>query len=399
MLSTRLLRLILSLMACITTSLLALPPGQPTLILLDFRNFGVPDAKWYHPGLAVLPDGTWLATAQEVCGGDHFGNPHYTFSQDKGLTWTKPQEIEGFKAQPFQDSGYQIAVSDIRPFVSPHDGTAFVFGSTAFYSPHGNVAWQQGKKPEFPPQQALYVTWRADTGWSPRKVLPLPEITGNYRTSSTQIAFVENNEVLIPIYLELDKTKLGGQDSHFRVVVGRYRQVGEELEFVSMSQIIDHPAGRGAIEPSIIRLPDRSFALTIRAEDGRGYVCCSPDGMSWSEKIAWRWEDGTPLTMSSTQQHWLRAGDKTFLAYTRDDGTNTKIFRFRAPLYLAEAIPAQGILLRSTEQVIFPRQLVGGKEVYYGNFHCTQLTDRTALVIDCTGGTSLYKVMATVVAP
>jgi len=391
------LRILLVSIVCLALSSL----GQsPLLIPLEFHNFGKTDAKWFHPGLAVLPDGSWLVTVQEVHGGDFFGNPHFTFSKDKGVSWTEPAEIEGLKAQPFQDTSYQIGVSDIRPFVSPHDGTAFVFGGTTVYSPKGNVAWQQGKKPVFPPQQAVYVTWRSETGWSPRKVLPLPDFEGNYRTSCTQIAFVENNEVLIPIYLEHGRTKFEGFDSpRYCAVVGRYRQVGETLEFISRSDFIDIPTGRGALEPSIIRLPDGNYALTIRAEDGRGYVCISPNGTTWLEKVAWHWEDGTPLTMSSTQQHWLRVGHKTYLVYTRDDGSNTKIFRFRAPLYMAEAIPSQGILLAKTEQVVLPRQQVDGKEVWYGNFHCTQLTDITGLIIDCTGGTRLYKVKAAVAVP
>ncbi len=388
-------------MGCLAAASQAQVPKSPMLVPLEFNNFGRNDMMWFHPGMAVLPDGSWLGTVQEVCGNDHFGNPHFAFSKDKGLTWTPPQEIEGFKAKPFEgDANYQIAVADIRPFVSPNDGTAFVFGCTVFYSPKGNVSWEKGEKPDFPPEQGLYVTWRPETGWSPMKVLPLPEVKGNYRTACTQITFIGNNEVLIPIYLDRDKTTFGGYDSaRYGIVVGRYRQVGEELQFISMSPYIDHPVGRGAIEPSIIPLPEGGFALTIRAEDNKGYVCCSQDGTTWSDKIFWHWEDGTPLTMSTTQQHWIRVGSKVYLVYTRDDGSNTKIFRFRSPLYMAEAIPSQGVLKRETEQVVFPRQLFDGKEALYGNFHCTQLTENTALVIDCAAAGGRCKVMVTVVAP
>ena len=166
-----------------------------------------------------------------------------------------------------------------------------------------------------------------------------------------------------------------------------------------MSQYIDHDVGRGAIEPSIIQLPEGGFALTIRAEDNHCYVCCSKDGMTWSDKIFWQWEDGTPLTMSTTQQHWIRVGSKVYLVYTRDDGSNTKIFRFRSPLYMAEAIPSQGVLKRETEQVVFPRQLIDGKEAHYGNFHCTQLTPSTALITDSGAASNKSIVMATLVAP
>ena len=105
------------------------------------------------------------------------------------------------------------------------------------------------------------------------------------------------------------------------------------------------------------------------------------------------------MTMSSTQQHWLRVGDKVYLVYTRDDGDNTKIFRFRAPLYIAEAIPSKGVLLRETEQVAIPRQLISGQEALYGNFHCTQLTPFTGLIVDSGETAKQCKVMATLVTP
>ena len=391
-------------MLCIGLSCLSLASAQdnrkPFLMPLDFKNFGTTKRNWFHPGVAVLPDGTWLATMQEIAGSDFYCNPHFAFSHDKGQTWTTPQEIESYKATPFKETNYQIGVADVRPFVSPNDGTAFVFSCTVFYSPKGNTAWEKGEKPDFPPEQGFYVTWRPETGWSKRKVLPLPEYKGNYRTACTQIAFTGSNEVLVPIYLERGKTKFGSFDSdRYGIVVGRYRQVGEELEYISMSHYIDHEAGRGAIEPSIIQLPEGGFALTIRAEDNHGYVCCSKDGMTWSDKLFWRWEDGTPLTMSSTQQHWLRVGDKVYLVYTRDDGDNTKIFRFRAPLYIAEAIPSKGVLLRKTEQVAIHRQLIDGQEALYGNFHCTQLTPFTGLVVDSGETAKQCKVMATLVTP
>ena len=126
--------------------------------------------------------------------------------------------------------------------------------------------------------------------------------------------------------------------------------------------------------------------------------------VSWTLFAADSWPDGTPLEMSSTQQHWMRLGAKVYLVYTRNDGENSSIMRFRAPLYMAEAIPAKGILLRETEQVVFPRQLIDGVEALYGNFHCAQLTEETALVTDSAlrwqdGAKPKCIVMATLVAP
>lgn len=379
----------------------------PKLHPLEFRNFGTVDVPWYEPAVAVLPDGRWLATLQELRGNDYTGSPCFSFSKDQGSTWTPPAEIDDFRTEPLDGTDYRCAVMDIRPFVSPNDGTAFVFGCTAYFSPKGNELWKKGERPPvLPVEVGLYCTWRPETGWSSRKVLPLPDFCGNYRTAATQLAFVpDSDEVLIPIYLERGKTDFAGFESdRYAVVIARYRQNGEELEYLSRSDFIEHPTGRGLIEPSVVALPEGGFALTMRAEDGRGYVSFSRDGSAWADKKPWRWEDGTYLEMSSTQQHWMRIGAKVYLVYTRNDGENSSIMRFRAPLYMAEAIPAKGILLRETEKVVFPRQLIDGVEALYGNFHCAQLTGETALVTDSAlrwqdGAKPKCIVMAMLVAP
>ena len=385
----------------LSSSLMAGDGGDlPRMHALDFRNFGVPGSRWFHPGVTVLPDGRWLAVMQSISGADFYGDPHYALSADGGKHWTKPLPIGSFAAVPAGNTGYRTAIADIRPFTSPEDGTVFVFGCSVHYSPRGNTVWEKGKKTVFPPQRSFYATWREDRGWSECRKLPLPGHEGAYRAACTQAAFLPGrHEVLVPMYLEKGTAGTGApRPLHYAVAVGRYRQKGDTLEFVSLSDCIEHPAGRGALEPSLIALPGGGFALTIRAEDGRGYVCVSPDGTKWSEKRFWRWDDGTPLTMSSTQQHWVRADGRIWLVYTRDDGENSKIFRFRAPLYMAEALPEKGVLLRSTEKVVIPRQKLNGREACYGNFHCTRLTDRTALVTDAGIGGGETRVMATLIA-
>ena len=44
-----------------------------------------------------------------------------------------------------------------------------------------------------------------------------------------------------------------------------------------------------------------AYYLTTRAEDNRGYVTRSTDGLQWDNPIPWSWDDdGSPLTMSTT---------------------------------------------------------------------------------------------------
>jgi hypothetical protein len=94
--------------------------------------------------------------------------------------------------------------------------------------------------------------------------------------------------------------------------------------------------------------------MTIRAEDQKGYVAVSDDGVHYEAQKAWMWDDGDPLVTSTTQQHWLTHSEGLFLVYTRLDASNKKIMRWRAPLWMAQVDERRLCLLRSTERVVLP---------------------------------------------
>ena len=101
----------------------------------------------------------------------------------------------------------------------------------------------------------------------------------------------------------------------------------------------------------------------------------SDDGLAWAPHRPWAWDDGEPLDMSSTQQHWLPHSERLFLVYTRKDAGYVNVFRWRSPLWLAEVDPDSLRLRRRTEQVVLP--LVGDgvndpdRVAIMGNFHVT----------------------------
>jgi hypothetical protein len=144
--------------------------------------------------------------------------------------------------------------------------------------------------------------------------------------------------------------------------------------------------GRGFIEPSLT-LVDGVFYMTIRSEDGKGYVATSTDGLTWNEPIPWAWQDGEALTMSTTQQHWLTHCETLYLVYTRKSAENATVFRWRAPLYLAAVDRKSMRLVKETERVVFPIKgdgvKDGAKVAYSGNFHTMPLSQRESLVTDC----------------
>ena len=128
----------------------------------------------------------------------------------------------------------------------------------------------------------------------------------------------------------------------------------------------------------------RVFWITMRAEDNRGYVSVSGNGLNWEEKRAWAWEDGTPLDMSTTQQHWLTHSDGLFLVYTRKDSSNTKLIRWRSPLWVARVDVDRRCLIKATERVVLP--LVGDgvndpdNVALMGNFAVTNVSQNESWV-------------------
>ena len=124
--------------------------------------------------------------------------------------------------------------------------------------------------------------------------------------------------------------------------------------------------------------------MTIRAEDGRGYLSTSSDGLNWQEKKPWSWDNGEYLTMSTTQQRWLTHSDGLFLVYTRKSENNRNVMRWRAPLFVAQVDTRRLCVIRSSEQVVLP--LVGdgindAKHVArMGNFHVVNVSERESWV-------------------
>jgi hypothetical protein len=137
------------------------------------------------------------------------------------------------------------------------------------------------------------------------------------------------------------------------------------------------PVGRGLLEPSLACLEER-FYMTLRAEDGHGYVSTSSDGLHWAEPHPWRWDDGKPLVMSTTQQRWLVHSGALFLVYTRRSEENSNVFRWRSPLYVARVDQAGLCLVRATERVALPLRGDGVNDPEHvarmGNFHTVNVS-------------------------
>ena len=352
--------------------------------LLDFHNFGTSDRLWFHPAVTVLADGRWLATMQKINGSDHYSNPVFALSADRGASWTPPAEIPAFRSRALPGTPFTEGVADVRCFTMP-DGTAAAFGCTAFYTGKGCAAWDSQTNGKQPPGRPVCAVWSPENGtWSERQTLELPGVELTYRTACTQAVLPGDDRIILPIYLDTGAMcdYFGNKAPRFASLTAVFRKRGTVFEYVAQSNLLEIFVLRGCIEPSAVRLADGSYAITLRAEDGCMYRALSDDALAWRDLRPWRWDDGNAIETDSTQQHWLTLGGKVFLVYTRRDGNNDKIMRFRAPLCIAEADVQRAVLIRASEKVVFPRRNINGVEVLYGNFHCTQLDGGRALVTD-----------------
>jgi hypothetical protein len=320
---------------------------------------------WFHPRACMVPtpEGPLaFMTLQEIAGSDYFGPVHWMTSPDFGRTWTKPAPVPplGRVAQPSREEG----VCDVVPEWHEKTKCVLALGHNVFYS-----------GPKFsrdqPPRWPIYAVWR-DGKWGSRRKLEWADPRGSfiYSNNCGQRVNLPSGDVLLAFTHgpgELARS-VSGVICSFDGETLRVKQVGEEIK---------HNQSRGLLEPSLTRFGNR-FYLTIRAEDERGYVCASDDGLKWTPKQPWAWDDGEPLTMSTTQQHWLTHSDGLFLVYTRKDASNVNVVRWRSPLWVAQVDPKSLRLLRATERIVLP--LVGDgvkdpdKVAIMGNFHTTNVT-------------------------
>jgi len=188
---------------------------------------------------------------------------------------------------------------------------------------------------------------------------------------------LEDGHVLVP----LSFGPLGRKDRAVTSVLCAFD--GQTATIVKCGGELRLAVGRGLLEPSLTRWKGQ-FYMTIRAEDGRGYVSTSEDGLNWRAQTPWCWDNGEPLTMSTTQQHWLTHSRGLFLVYTRKAAENVNVIRWRAPLYVAEVDTQTLRLVRASEQVVLP--LIGdgvhdAKRVAgMGNFHIVNASPQESWV-------------------
>lgn len=357
--------------------------GSPTSLVKGIErqtlwsNLDGKSKSWFHPRCCMvpLPDGgkRALMTMQVISGSDYFGPVHWTTSDDLGQTWTEPQPIPALGRFPVKDHpGLQQGVCDVVPEYHATTKSVLALGHVVFY--RGERFSRQDQLARFP----IYAVQRTDGSWSEARKLEWddPRASTIYTNNCGQRVCLPDGEVMMSFTY--------GTGEKPRLVSGvRCSFDGNELKVKEVGSPLENSAGRGLLEPSVTTYQGK-FYLTIRAEDDRGYVAVSDDGLNYAKQRAWTWDDGTPLTMSTTQQHWLTHSDGLFLVYTRKDPSNLNVIRWRAPLYLAQVDPERLVLLKETEQIVHPLQGDGvnaaDRVPMMGNFHVTNVSPEESWV-------------------
>ena len=332
------------------------------------------DWAWFHPRGCMTPTANGpavLITLQTIGGSDYFEHVHWMTSSDLGKTWTEPEPIPGMGRRPVDDKT-QVGVCDVVPEYHWQTNSVLAMGHNVYYH-GGRLARPQG------PRWPVYAVRNQSGNWSARKKLVWNDPRGSqiYTCGCGQRVFLDDGDLLVAL-------SFGPEGRKDRMVTSvRCAFDGETVTAKTTGNTLVNEAGRGLLEPSLTRLDGR-FYMTIRAEDNRGYVSTSDDGLNWKPQRPWCWDDGKPLVMSTTQQHWLTHSDGLFLVYTRKAENNVNVARWRAPLFAAEVDRKTLRLRRDTEQVVLP--LIGdgvgdAKNVArMGNFHVTNVTPEESWV-------------------
>lgn len=311
-----------------------------------------------------------LMTTQEIFGSDFFGDPQFTISTDQGKTWSQAEPIPGFGKVPYNQE-LAVSVCDVVPEYHPQTKQILAIGHNVFYTPKGFTKNQ-------PPRWPVYSTRTAEGKWTGAKKLEWDDPRGNqiYTCNCAQRITLENGEILIPF-------SFGQTGRNWRSVATLlFSLSGEKLELKQVGNELQNRVKRGFLEPSLVQHAGLYY-MTIRAEDDCGYVTTSEDGLHWQEPTSWKWDDGEPITMSSTQQRWLPHSDGLFLVYTRKAEHNQKVMRWRSPLYVARVDLKTLRLIRETEQTVLPLLDDGPKRIAYsGNFHTTIVSPDESWITD-----------------
>lgn len=328
---------------------------------------------WFHPRACTIPRRrpTLFMTVQSISGSDFYGPVHWSESHDLGKRWSDPQPIPGMGRVTNPD-GVEEGSCDTVPEYHAPTGTVLAMAHNVYYKDGKLTRPSERRWP-------VYIVRDRTGQWSQLRKLEWdnPEASAMYTSGCSQRVTLPGGDIVV----SLSYGPLGRTDRAVCTALCSFD--GRTLTIRKTGNEHRLAVKRGLLEPTLATCAGRYY-MTIRAEDDRGYVSVSGDGLQWEPLQPWRWDDGEPLTLSTTQQRWLPHSDGLWLVYTRKDASNINVMRWRAPLFVAQVDLKQLRLIRATERIVLPISADGVNAprdvAHLGNFHTNMVTRDFSLV-------------------
>ena len=233
-----------------------------TEIIFPGRTTG---KTWFHPRACLIPGNPnpiALMTCQTIGGSDVFSQVHWSISKDSGKTWTEPEPIFSLGRRKLPDETEE-GTCDVVPDYHPQTNTVLAIGHNVYYK--DNVLTKPNED-----RFTVYVIRDSDGKWSERKKLEWdhPGISGIYTSGCAQRVTLENGQIILPL-------SFAPKDRADRAVcTALCNYDGKELNILKTGNVLKLAVKRGLLEPTLARF-DGKFFVTIRAENGYGYMSIS----------------------------------------------------------------------------------------------------------------------------
>ncbi len=347
-----------------------------------WENRSGKNISWFHPKVTATASGKLLMTLQSIEGSDYYLPVHESLSDDGGETWSSPQPIPEMGRKEAID-GIIEGICDVVPEYHEPTRTVLTIGHNVYYRAgrlYDTFGDWSGREDRWKLQRyPIYAVRDASGQWNTtRQKLEIPEFKSNscYTCGCSQKVMDGDR-----IYLPLTVGTWGRKDRICTVYLCRYD--GTVITPETRGGTLELPVGRGLMEPQLCRHEGR-FLMSLRTEDGHGYYAELDDQLGFGGMKPWAFDDGEVLTMTNTQQHWLQLKSGLYLIYNRKLPYNQHLMRWRSPLLIAQVDPVKMVLIRDSEQVVFPMMPEDTDAKFqaalYGNFHPYRLSDREALI-------------------
>ncbi|QDU26608.1 hypothetical protein ETAA8_16880 [Anatilimnocola aggregata] len=324
---------------------------------------------WVAPRAGVVhgPKPSIVFTMQKLLltGSDVFFAVNEVRSDDLGKTWSPPLEHPQTLGRRQEPGGIEIVAGDMVPKWHAATGKLLATGPTVRYKRNASGAEVKISQNEASSRTSYSVYNAEQRTWTVWDTIVMPDDPKFFYATvgASQRVDLPGGDILLPFHF-----KTAGE-SPYHTAVMRCSFDGRKLKYLEHGDELSRPAEpgveyklpgsrqTGVFEPSLTVYRGRYF-LTMR-NDRTAYVATSDDGLHFGPVKRWRFDDGSDLGSTNTQQHWVTHSAGLLLSYTRKGATNDHVFRHRAPLFIAQVDPEKLHVIRSTERILIPERGAG----------------------------------------